>query len=96
MDIEAVLRAAAERGVAVELNAQPNRLALADVHVRRAKELGVMVAINTDAHAAPSLDFIRYGVDQARRGWLEKKDVLNTKPASELKKWLGRKRRHGL
>lgn len=96
VDIEAVLRAAAELGVAVELNAQPDRLDLSDVYARRAKELGVMVVIDTDAHATSSLDFMRYGVDQARRGWLEKKDVLNTRPLGELRKWLARKRRRRL
>ncbi|HET9949040.1 MAG TPA: DNA polymerase/3'-5' exonuclease PolX [Longimicrobiales bacterium] len=93
MDVEAVLQAAAELSVAVELNANPRRLDLDDVHVRRAKELGVPVVISTDAHAPAELDHMRFGVDQARRGWLGPGDVLNTRPAAELKAWLGRRRR---
>jgi DNA polymerase (family 10) len=91
LDVEAVLQAAAELDVAVELNANPNRLDLSDVYVRRAKELGVKVVISTDAHSPRGLDLMRYGVDQARRGWLEAADVLNTRSASELKRWLDRR-----
>jgi DNA polymerase (family 10) len=90
LDVEAVLEAAAELSVAVELNANPRRLDLSDVHVHRAKELGVPVVISTDAHAPDGLDDMRFGIDQARRGWLEPKDVLNTKTAAKLKKWLAR------
>jgi DNA polymerase (family X) len=92
IDMEAVLRAAASLGVAVELNAQPDRLDLNDIWVRRASELDVTVAINTDAHSVESLDFMRYGVDQARRGWLESADILNTRPLNELVSWLKRRR----
>ncbi len=92
LDVEAVLQAAAELGVAVELNAHPNRLDLSDVHVRRAKELGVRVAINTDAHSIRHLDYMRYGVDQARRGWLEKDDVLNAMSLDAFTSWLDRGR----
>jgi len=91
LDVDAVLEAAAELDVAVELNANPNRLDLNDVHVRRAKELGVKVVISTDAHAPSGLDNMRYGVNQARRGWLETEDVLNTRSAKELRRWLGRR-----
>jgi DNA polymerase (family 10) len=91
LDVEAVLTAAAELGVAVELNANPNRLDLSDVHVFRAKELGVKVVISTDAHAPRELANMRFGVDQARRGWLEADDVLNTLPADAFRDWLGRK-----
>jgi len=93
MDLEAVLAACAELDVAVELNANPNRLDLSDVHVRRAKELGVKVVISTDAHAPRALDHMRFGVDQARRGWLEAGDVLNAMPLEELERWLRRGRR---
>ncbi|HET9949231.1 MAG TPA: DNA polymerase/3'-5' exonuclease PolX [Longimicrobiales bacterium] len=93
LDVEAVLQAAAEHSVAVELNANPRRLDLNDVHVRRAKELGVPVVISTDAHAPIELDHMRFGVDQARRGWLGPGDVLNTRSAAELKAWLGRRRK---
>jgi DNA polymerase (family 10) len=91
LDVEAVLEAAAEHSVAVELNANPRRLDLSDVHVHRAKELGVPVVISTDAHSPRELDHMRYGVEQARRGWLEAADVLNTRPWKDLKRWLARK-----
>ena len=58
------------------------------MHVFRARELGVPVVISTDAHSPENLGFIRYGVDQARRGWLEKKHVLNTKTLGQLRRWL--------
>ncbi len=91
MDVEAVLEAAAELSVAVELNANPNRLDLSDVHVYRAKELGVKVVISTDAHSPKGLADMRFGVDQARRGWLEPGDVLNTATLSEFTSWLDRR-----
>ncbi|HZD04183.1 MAG TPA: helix-hairpin-helix domain-containing protein, partial [Longimicrobiales bacterium] len=84
MDVEAVLQAAAEVGVAVELNANPHRLDLSDVHVRRARELGVPVVVSTDAHSVRGLDVMRYGVEQARRGWLEAGDVLNARALADL------------
>jgi DNA polymerase (family X) len=82
LDMERVMRGALERGCYLEVNAQPDRLDLTDVHCRMAKELGLKVAISTDAHAPVELDFMRFGVDQARRGWLEPEDVLNTHPLS--------------
>ncbi|MGE0160909.1 MAG: helix-hairpin-helix domain-containing protein [Gemmatimonadales bacterium] len=91
LDVEAVLEAAVELSVAVELNANPRRLDLKDTHVQRAKELGVPVVISTDAHYVSELDNMRYGVEQARRGWLEQGDVLNTLSAKKLRKWLARK-----
>lgn len=91
MDVEAVLEAAAELQVAVELNANPNRLDLNDVHVHRAKELGVPVVISTDAHSPRGLKDMRFGVDQARRGWLTCDDVLNTKSVADFEAWLGRR-----
>jgi DNA polymerase (family 10) len=78
IDVEAVLRAARARGVALELNAYPDRLDLSDVHCRRARELGVKVVISTDSHAPVHLKLLEYGVGNARRGWLEAKDVINT------------------
>jgi DNA polymerase (family 10) len=84
LDMLAVMRKAGARGIALELNAHPDRLDLTDVHCRMAKEEGVRVAIGTDAHSVDGLDALRYGVGQARRGWLEKKDVLNTRPLAEL------------
>jgi len=92
LDVEAVLAAASELDVAVELNANPNRLDFSDVHVRRAKELGVKVVISTDAHAPRELANMRFGVEQARRGWLEAADVLNALPLEAFERWLGRAR----
>ena len=91
LDVESILEAASELGVAVELNANPNRLDFSDVHVHRAKELGVPVVISTDAHAPAALQNMRFGVDQARRGWLEAADVLNTRSAKEFSKWVARR-----
>jgi DNA polymerase (family 10) len=92
LDVEAVLQAAAELNVAVELNASPNRLDLSDVHVHRAKQLGVKVAIDTDAHTVRELATMRYGIEQARRGWLEPGDVLNAMTVDEFLGWLKRER----
>jgi DNA polymerase (family 10) len=94
VDVERLLAAAAELGVALEINAYPDRLDLRDVHARRAKELGVQVVINTDAHDCDHLRLITYGVATARRGWLEPSDVLNTLPLKELRKRLRRNSRH--
>jgi DNA polymerase (family 10) len=70
----------------MELKAQSERLDLNDVHCNMAKEMGVKVAISTDAHSIDDLDHMRFGVWQARRGWLEPDDVLNTRSWKELKK----------
>ncbi len=86
VDMEAVLKAAASLGVAMEINAHPDRLDLKDVHARRAKELGVKLMINTDAHAADQLQLMHFGVATARRGWIEPGDVLNTLPISRLRR----------
>ncbi|HUM07713.1 MAG TPA: DNA polymerase/3'-5' exonuclease PolX [Acidocella sp.] len=84
VDMERVMRGALERGCFLELNAQPERLDLNDAHCRLAKSMGLKVAISTDAHAELELGFMRFGVDQARRGWLEAADVLNTRPVNDL------------
>ena len=91
LDVEAMLQAALECDVAVEINANPNRLDLNDVHARRAKELDIKVAINTDAHSIQRLDHLSYGVDQARRAWLEKDDVLNTMTVDQFRAWTERR-----
>ena len=91
LDLESVLEAAAELDVAVELNANPNRLDLNDIQVHRAKELGVQVVISTDAHSPRGLLDMRFGVDQARRGWLEAGDVLNARSLVDFTTWLGRR-----
>ncbi|MGH9361778.1 MAG: PHP domain-containing protein, partial [Thermoanaerobaculia bacterium] len=84
LDLEAVLARAAELGVAVELNASPDRLDLRDTDLLLAKRLGCKIVVSTDAHRIPELDFMRYGVEQARRAWLGPADVLNTRPLPEL------------
>ena len=91
LDLESVLEAAAELDVAVEVNANPNRLDLNDIQVHRAKELGVQVVISTDAHSPRGLLDMRFGVDQARRGWLEAGDVLNARSLVDFTTWLGRR-----
>ena len=83
-DMEKILDACAKHGVAMECNSFPDRLDLNDIHLRMCKERGVKVVISTDSHRTPNLAYIRHGVTVARRGWLEKNDVLNTLPADEL------------
>jgi DNA polymerase (family 10) len=90
LNVERVLEAAKERGCFVELNAHPDRLDLNDSDCMMAKEMGVKLAISTDAHRLDDLDFMRFGVGQARRGWLEADDVLNTRSWRELKKLMKR------
>lgn len=85
-DVDAILKAAAQNKVAMELNAYPDRLDLCDRHLRLAKQYGVKIVINTDSHHTSHLDKIRYGILQARRAWLTKDDVLNTLPASKFAK----------
>ncbi|MGB7848810.1 MAG: DNA polymerase/3'-5' exonuclease PolX [Candidatus Acidiferrum sp.] len=83
-DMEKVLDACAEHGVAMECNSYPDRLDLKDVYLRMCKEKGVKVVISTDSHNTGNLSFIHHGVTMARRGWLEKKDVINTLPVKEF------------
>ena len=85
-DMDAVLKAAAKAGVAMEHNAYPDRLDLNDVHLRMAKERGVKIVINTDAHHTSHMEKMKYGVLQLRRAWLTKKDVLNTLPPDAIAK----------
>ncbi len=89
VDMEAVFREAARRGTAMEINSYPLRLDLSDAHAREAKRHGIPIVISTDTHVRTQLDFMAYGVSVARRGWIEKKDVLNTMPAASLLKKLG-------
>jgi len=90
IDLGRIMKAASERGCCLELNAHPDRLDLSDQYCKMAKEMNVKVAISTDAHSVGDLGFIRFGVDQARRGWLEAEDVLNTRSLSQLRKLLKR------
>lgn len=83
-DMENVFKAAAKRGVAMECDAYPNRLDLNDVHLRMAKQCGARIVISTDSHRTDHLGFMKYGVQTARRGWIEKKDVLNALPLPRL------------
>ena len=85
-NMTAVLTAAAKHKVAMELNSYPDRLDLNDVHLRQAKQQGVKIVINTDAHHTSHMEKIRYGILQARRAWLTKDDVLNTLPAQKFAK----------
>jgi len=88
VDMERILEHAAQRGCFLELNAHPERLDLNDIHCQKARELGVKISIGTDAHAVNDLDFMKYGISQARRGWLEAGDVINTRSLTELRKLL--------
>jgi DNA polymerase (family 10) len=83
-DLDAILKAAAEHKVAMELNSYPDRLDLSDVHLRMAKQHGVKIVINTDSHHTSHMEKLRYGVTQARRAWLTKDDVLNTRPVKKF------------
>jgi DNA polymerase (family X) len=93
VDLEAVLQAAAEAEVMVEINAHPARLDLDWIHCKRAKALGVVIVINPDAHNTADLGLYRFGVDVARRGWLTKTDVFNTRPLKEIAQILDKRRR---
>jgi len=90
---EKLFNLAQETNTYLEINSQPERLDLSDGDARRARDLGVKLVISTDAHDPSSLDYIRYGVAQARRGWLQKEDVLNTFSLEELLEFLNRKRK---
>ena len=83
-DMERILDAASRRGVVMECNAAPDRLDLKDAYLRMAKDRGVRVVISTDAHSIKNLELMRYGVQMARRGWIEKKDVLNALPLEKM------------
>jgi len=85
-----VLSAAAALRCCVEINAEPDRLDLNDLHAYAAKSKGVKLAVSTDAHSVNAYEYIRFGVDQARRGWLTAADVVNTRPLTELRKLLKR------
>jgi DNA polymerase (family 10) len=92
IDLEQIFHAAKENYIAVELNAQPDRLDLNDRHLLRAREIGVKIAISTDAHSTGQLQFMSYGIGQARRGWLDKRHVLNAMTRTQLEIWLKHRR----
>lgn len=91
VDLDTVFAACARAGTALEINAHPDRLDLCDEHILRAKRYGVKFAVNTDAHAVIHLDYLRYGVGTAQRGWLTAEDVINTWPLPRLRRFLGKK-----
>jgi DNA polymerase (family 10) len=95
VDMQAVVRRAKARGVALELNAHPDRLDLDDVNARMAKEEGALVAIDSDAHSVLDFENLAFGVGQARRGWLEPRDVLNARPLGEIRRFLAREEAAG-
>ena len=88
LDIETVIAAAAANGTVLEVNAQPDRLDLRDTSIRLAVEAGVKLSIDTDAHSIAALDYMRFGVMNARRGWATADDVVNTREWPELRKLL--------
>lgn len=89
-DADKVFETAKERGMFLEINGQPSRMDLNDVLVHKARESGCSFVISSDAHAIDQLEYVKYGILTARRGWLEKKDVLNTKSVKEIEKVLRR------
>ena len=84
LDLAKIMKEARKRDLWLEINAQPDRLDLADIHCKMAKDLGLKLVISSDAHHAGELGLMRYGVGQARRGWLEKSDVVNTRESNAL------------
>jgi DNA polymerase (family X) len=85
LDMDEIMKQARDLGCFLEINSNPDRLDLNDHYIRQAKDIGLKLAISTDAHSLDNLEYMKYGVSQARRGWLEKDDVINTRPWKELK-----------
>jgi len=92
VNMEELIKAAVKFNVCLEINSNPERLDLSDIYVKRAKEAGIMMTVDTDSHSIEQFPLMRFGVGVARRGWLEKKDVLNTLPLKEMLKRVGEKR----
>ncbi|MBZ1348771.1 MAG: DNA polymerase/3'-5' exonuclease PolX [Candidatus Liptonbacteria bacterium] len=88
VDFNEILKATKKTGTILEINANPYRLDLNDSYIKKAKEFGVKMVINTDAHRKEQLNFMKYGISQARRGWAERKDIINCWPAEEMKNFL--------
>ncbi len=91
VDLEKIMAAAKENGCFLELNAQPDRLDLSDEACRLARDMGVKIAVSSDAHDTGGLSYLRLGIDQARRGWLESADVINTSDCHDLLQMMARK-----
>jgi DNA polymerase (family 10) len=94
IDMPRIIREAGRRGCFLELNAQPERLDLFDIYCQMAREEGVLVSINSDAHSTFDFANLRFGIGQARRGWLEKQNVLNTRSLEELRILIARAMQH--
>jgi len=90
VDMDRIVLAARDTGCYLEINAEPDRLDLNDIHAHAARSKGVKVAISTDAHSVNAFKYLRFGIDQARRGWLTADDVINTRSLAELRKLLKR------
>jgi DNA polymerase (family 10) len=90
LDIDAIIKAAKRTGTILEINASPDRLDIKDDYIRKAVATGVMLAIDSDAHSPSHFNFLEYGIAQARRGWAEKRNILNTRSVEEVLKWLAR------
>lgn len=90
IDLERIMEAARDRSCCLEINAQPDRLDLNGEACRMARDIGVKIAIATDAHSTGDLGLMRFGIDQARRGWLGPDDVINTRPLTQLRRLLNR------
>ena len=88
LDLDEVFRATTRTGTAMEVNSFPDRLDLSDEHIGRARRFGVRFVISTDAHAVAHLDYMRFGVATAQRGWAERADVVNTWPLAKLRRFL--------
>lgn len=88
VDMEAVFHAAAKNNTILEINAMPNRLDLKDIHAYRARELGIKLVIDTDAHRTDHLRLMRFGIGVARRGWCQPPDIFNTRPVHEVLAYL--------
>jgi DNA polymerase (family X) len=89
-DMDEVMKEAVDNGCFLEVNCNPDRIDLNDKYIRRAKEAGVQLAISTDAHSINNFDYIKYGVAQARRGWMGKDGIINTRSWNKLKRLLSR------
>ncbi len=88
IDFAKILKVAKETGTILEINANPYRLDLNDENIKKAKEIGVKMVINADAHQKEQMSFMEYGVFQARRGWAEKEDIINCWPVEKMLKML--------
>jgi DNA polymerase (family 10) len=86
IDVERVIEGALSTGTFLEINSQPDRLDLSDVHARAAREAGLKLVIDSDGHEVAALDYVELGVGQARRAWLTKADVLNTRTWPQIQK----------